>query len=207
MTITKSAVAALIPAMALGIVLAGCTAAPPAPVPPSPTATNAPAMEAPATGGPQPTTGSLGVDAADQLLQLRWSALNDADWAAACSMYSEGFVQRLAEVSGTELTDCVAILTEQAQTVADVLADAKNLEYAPLVPYFYVPSSISVNANLLEADSDTLIYAPSGTVTSTDPQVFDEGPAATPGWALESVYIQQDGDGVWRFIDTQERAS
>ena len=210
----------IILSVAAMILLAGCssTATPTTPQEtesPS-TASTAPAIPPVdgAAGIPdpanQPKAGASGGEAAAALLEIRWQLMHDKDYAAACTIMSTTFAERISRTAsgGTPSageSDCVAVLEAAVATSDKAIAAAKKADYAPLTPFYYVPESVEVDDSRIEEDSATLAYAPGGTVASTDPSEFDEGSNSTPGWLLEPVYIQQGLDGVWRFIGPTER--
>ena len=200
-------------------VLSGCVSSVPEPGPASASPTGsstAPAIPpvAGAAGTPdpanQPKDGASGGEAAAALLEIRWQLMHTKDYAAACTIMSTTFAERISRTAsgGTPSageTDCVAVLKAAVATSDKAIAAAKKTGYAPLTPFYYVPDTVKIDDSLIEEDSATLAYAPGGTVASTDPTKFDEGPNSTPGWLLEPVYIQQGADGAWRFIGPTER--
>lgn len=193
-------------ALAFSLLIAGsmvgcASVAEPSPV--SPTA----AAPAPVTNAPaaQPANGAIGIDAASQMLILRWQLMAAGDWAGACSLLSPGSIEDLIAVADPTAADCVAALTSAAAVASEALATAEAEGYLPLVPYYYVPTSIEISAAGLEEDSPTLVYASNAAVVSTDPREFSEGVGAVPGWLTESTYIQQDSAGIWLFITAAER--
>jgi hypothetical protein len=164
------------------LALAGCTASTGEPVP-----------------GPGSGSGADPVAAATALLQERYELVRDGDYAAACELYTPGYVDLLAELAETDSADCAAVHEVAADNVAEYLATAEDQDRAGLTPFFYVPSAISVDASKITSDEPGVAIASAGAVVSEDPREFEDGVGKTPGWLSGVIYLVQGEDAVWRF--------
>ena len=180
-------------------------------VPVAPAETAAPADVKPGSMAPEgeaahdPETSDPTMQAVMDAVRARYEYVRDGDYAAACSLYSEHFAQNLAELAETDGSSCVASHAAGVENAFTYLAEAKQQKRLALTPFFYIPSQILVDPELIEIeDNGTTAFLNPLAVRSLDPTEFADGVGEVPGWIEIQDYLKLV-DGKWLFIDMTEQ--
>ena len=172
------------------LLLAGCTTI----TPELPASGDTEAQES----GTGAVTSDDAIEAAVEVLTQRYELVRDGDFAAACELYTDGYITALAELAETPGADCVTAHEAGEESTAQYLETAAAQERAGLTPFFYVPMSIEIDRSKITSDDPAEAIASGGAVVSTDPTEFEDGVGKTPGWLSGVIYIVQGDDGAWR---------
>lgn len=153
----------------------------------------------------QPEAGVDAATAAEQLVQINLDLLAAGDFAGACTLYLPAYREQLTTLADPGSTDCAGALeVGYVTSVAASFDAADEAGELPLTPFFYLPSTITVDSAQIDASETWLAYVPGAALSSNDPQEFRDGTGVVPGWLARSLYVQQDDAGVWRFASSTE---
>jgi hypothetical protein len=154
---------------------------------------------------PQPVSTDAAIDAVSATVMARYEAVKSGDYAAACALYSDLFIEKFSELAETEGQSCEAAHAAGQQNSDDYQATAKEQGRAGLTPFFYVPSEIAIDPTLISIeDNGTTAFLKPLSVTSLDPTEFEDGVGEVPGWIEGQDYLKLI-DGRWVFIFMTEQ--
>ena len=154
--------------------------------------------------GQRPATESTVADAAATITQ-RYEAIKAKDYASACTLMTAEYVERFAFVSATEGADCETVMATAFATSDAAIDIAEEIGEVAVLPYYYVPTDLSIDLSLIQADSEDTVYVPSQALSTTDGSQFRSSGVDSPGWIAESFYLGRDTAGIWRFIAPAEK--
>ena len=178
---------------------------------------------APHTAAPLPEfdrSDDAAVSAAHDLIQANYDAIAAGDWAGACALYSDAYVQnRIIPISQAPAdSTCEEAIGYAFETAAEYVASFKDSATTgryieqQLMPFYYVPTEISIDDAELTADNEGLVYGTGMVVHGSAAYSFkdDEGSYARPGfsapWQVAAQYFAEV-DGAWMYIDMSEKSA
>ena len=158
------------------------------------------------------------ITAAHDLMQANYDALVAGDWATACSYYSPLYIEdTIVFVSGAaEGTPCEAAVEKAfdgAREYTATLQDGDTTGFyteQQLMPFYDLPTAISIDDAELTADSDSLVYATADAVHGTSAYAWrdDSGKLKRYGtsapWQVTSTYLAKV-DGRWIYVSKAEK--
>lgn len=153
----------------------------------------------------QPGTDTYGIAAAKELITIHINLVAQERYDEVCNvLYSPEYQRKATEIAvgydtGMTCPEALKEAHEFAKTI-DPLNDM-------MTPFYYVPDSYGISEELLEEDSDIMVYIPMITVSSLEETTFSDGPYETPGWMRLGGYAVKTFDGTWKFVTPPERTS
>jgi len=159
--------------------------------------------------------------AAHDLIIANYEAIKAEDWALACSMYSDLYVEkRVVTIADAPAgSSCEEALEYAFGGASDFIAsfdEGKNAEglyiEQQVMPFFYTPTAVTIDDGELTADNDQLVYSTGLAVYGQSEYAFTDDSGATKRsgnsapWQAVSTYFALV-DGEWKYIDTTEKLS